>query len=176
MHVFIKSGYRLGRTSLETRLTYSGFLLLALGGVGSMLALSLGHLGASPHAIAVFYRGGDGEMSFPKTLWQLMETAHFHLFSIPVVLLVLTHLLFATACPPRLRLILSLVSWLGAALEIGAPFAVRYLGAPFAYAVLLGWAALTFGMVGSIGYSLLALWGPASPEKDSPPSGPSQAP
>jgi len=61
-----------------------------------MLALSAGRIGISPAAIAAYYRGGSGEMSFPKELWQLMEEAHFHLFSIPIVLLILTHLLFAT--------------------------------------------------------------------------------
>jgi hypothetical protein len=159
MHVFIKSGYRLAKTSLETRITYSAFLLLMLPGLGTMLALSAGRVGLRPEAIAAFYRGGSGEMSFPKELWQLMEEAHFHLFSVPVVLLILTHLLFATGCPPRLRVAISIGLWVGAILEIGAPFAIRYGSGSFAALLLLGWALLSLGMLASVGYSLAALWG-----------------
>ncbi len=159
MHVFIKSGYRLGKTSLETRITYSAFLLLILPGIVTMLALSFGRIGTSPAAIAAFYRGGEGEMSVAKQVWELVETAHFHLFSIPVVLLILTHLLFATGCPPRLRLLISLSVWIGAVLEIACPFAVRYLGSGFVYPMLLGWGLLTAGMLASALFSLAALWG-----------------
>jgi hypothetical protein len=171
MHVFIKSGYRLGKTSLETRITYSAFLLLMLPGLGTMLALSAGRIGLSPAVIAAYYRGGAGEMSFPKELWQLMEEAHFHLFSIPIILLILTHLLFATGCPPVLRVIISLACWTGAVLEIGAPFGVRYLSGAFAPLLLLGWGLLSAGMLASIGYSLAALWGAAPPAEGSPPPG-----
>src|SRR5271163_4224445 len=113
-----------------------------LPGVATMLALSIGRVGVSPAAIATFYRGGTGEMSFPKELWQLMEEAHFHLFTVPIILLILTHLLFATGCPPRARVTISLGLWIGALLEIGGPFAVRYLSASCAPLLLLGWALL----------------------------------
>ena len=167
MHVFIKSGYRLARTSLETKIAYSGFLGLMLPGIASMVALSV-RVGLTPHAVAVYYRGGAGEMSFPKELGQLMETAHFHLFSLPIVLLVLTHLLFATGCPPRLRLVISAASFLGAILEIGSPFAVRYWSGDFAIAVILGWVLLTSGMLASVLFSLWALWVPEPQEETGP--------
>jgi hypothetical protein len=167
MHVFAKSGYRLARTSLETKIAYSGFLLLLLPGIGTMAALSA-RVGLTPHAIATFYRGGDGEMNFPKEIGQLMETAHFHLFSVPVVLLVLTHLLFATGCPPRLRLVISGAAYLGAVLEVGSPFAVRYLSGDFAIAVLLGWILLTAGMLSSVLFALWALWVPQPSEETGP--------
>jgi hypothetical protein len=176
MHVFTKSGYRLGKTSLETRISYSAFLLLMLPGLATMLALSIGRIGISPQAIAAFYRGGQGEMSFPKELWQLMEEAHFHLFSVPVILLVLTHLLFATGCPPRTRVTISLGLWTGAVLEIGAPFAVRYWSAAFAPFLILGWALLSAGMLASVGYSLAALWGGAPPEAPPEPQAPRSTP
>jgi hypothetical protein len=171
MHVFIKSGYRLSRTSIETRITYSAFLLLMLPGLGSMLALSVGRIGLRPSAIAAFYRGGQGEMSFPKELWQLMEEAHFHLFSVPVILLILTHLLFATGCPPRTRVVISLASWIGALLEIGAPFGVRYVSAGFAPLLIAGWALLSAGILASVGYALAALWGRPPPEDVLSPGG-----
>jgi hypothetical protein len=97
-----------------------------------------------------------------------MEEAHFHLFSLPVILLILTHLLFATSCPPRTRVIISLASWIGALLEIGGPFGVRYVSAGLAPLLLLGWGLLTAGILASVGFGLAALWGPAPAEQLSP--------
>lgn len=167
MHVFIKSGYRLSRTSLETKITYTGFLALMLPAIATMVAASVGRIGLSPVAIAAYYRGG-GEMSFPKELWQLVEEAHFHLFSVPVVLLVLTHLLFATGCPPKLRLAISASCYLGAVLEIGGPFLVRYGSAGFAPLVIVGWMLLTLGMLASVCFGLWALWVPEPSEETGP--------
>ena len=159
MHVFIKSGYRLAKTSLETRITYGAFLCLVLPGIATLVAMSFGRIGASPTAIAAFYRGGEGEMSFPKELWQLMEEAHFHLFSIPVVLLILTHLLFASGLAPRLRIAISLACWAGALLEIACPFGVRYGGPGFVYPLLLGWILLPSGMLAAAIVSAVAIFG-----------------
>lgn len=52
-------------------------------GIATLVALSVGRVGASPAAIATYYRGGESEMSFPKTFWQIMEVNHFHLFTVP---------------------------------------------------------------------------------------------
>lgn len=71
MQAFARRGFQLRTASTETRLTYTGFLLLMLPGVASLIALSVGRMGFNPNAIATYYRGGESEMSFPKTFWQL---------------------------------------------------------------------------------------------------------
>src|SRR5512142_1116151 len=103
MQVFARRGFVLRAASLETRIAYTVFLSLALLGAGSMGALSVGRIGVTPAAIATYYRGGESEMHFPKQFWQLAEVSHFHLFSISVVLLILSHLLSATPLPARAR-------------------------------------------------------------------------
>jgi hypothetical protein len=160
MKDFSRSGFRLRRAPPEVKLAYTAFLALVVPGIASMVALSIGRIGVTPTAIATYYRGGLTEMSFPKPLWQLMEEAHFHLFSIPVVLLILTHLLFATDCPPRWRTGLTLASFVGAFVEIFGPFAVRYLAAGFAWVLPIGWLLLCLGMLGCTIVSLVAIWGP----------------
>ena len=166
MRNFQGRGFQLRTASLEIRVAYTGFLVLMVPGVVSLLVLSLGRVGLAPDAIAAYYRGGDGEMSFPRTFWQLLEVSHFHLFSVPVVVLILSHLLYAAVASPRLRMGLTIVTFAGALLEISGPWAVRYLAGGFAYALLAGWLLLGGGMTLIILLTLLAMWRPEPPEDD----------
>jgi len=160
MQVFTKRGFQLRTASLQTRLAYTAFLALLLPGIISLVALSVGRMGLSPRAIAAYYRGSESEMSFPKQFWQLAEVTHFHLFSVPIVVLILAHLLGATPASARLRTGLTVATYLGAALEIGSPWGVRYAAAGFAYALLTGWALLAGGLLCMLIISLVYMWGP----------------
>jgi hypothetical protein len=160
MQVFARRGFALRAASLETRIAYTVFLALALLGAASMGALSVARIGVTPAAIATYYRGGESEMSFPKQFWQLAEVIHFHLFSISVVLLILSHLLAATPLPARARLGVIGATSAGAFLDLCAPWAVRYLSGAFAWALLAAWLLLGGGMLCMLGVSLVSLWGP----------------
>ncbi len=160
MQVFARRGFQLRTASLETRLAYSGFLALTLPGLVTLVALSVGRIGWSPHAIAVYYRGGESEMSFPKQFWQMVEVSHFHLFSVPIVVLILSHLVSSTAISVRARIVLTVMTYLGAALELAGPWAVRYVAGSFAYALIAGWVLLAAGMSCMVVISLVAMWSP----------------
>jgi len=160
MQVFARRGFQLRTASLETRVAYTAFLALTVLGAVSMGALSVGRIGITRAAIAVYYRGGESEMSFPKQFWQLAEVSHFHLFSISVVLLILSHLLSATPMRARARLGVIGVTSVGAFLDICAPWAVRYVSGAFAYALLAAWLLLGGGMLCMLAISLVCMWGP----------------
>jgi hypothetical protein len=160
MQVFARRGFQLRTASLETRLAYTCFLALMLPAAASLVALSVGRTGLSPARIATYYRGAEGEMSFPKEFWQLAEVSHFHLFSVPVVILILSHLLGATAAPARTRIALTAATYAGALLEIGGPWAVRYVAGAFAYVLIAGWALLSAGVFAMVVISLSYMWGP----------------
>lgn len=162
MQSFSRRGFQLRTASLETRVAYTGFVLLMLPGVATLLVLSLGRVGFAPAAIATYYRGGESEMSFPKTFWQLMEVSHFHLFSVPVVLLVLAHLLYATPVSTRVRIWLTAAVFTGAFLEAAGPWAIRYASAAFAFALLGGWVLLGAGCLAIVAITLVSMWGPES--------------
>src|SRR4051812_16082476 len=162
MKAFSRRGFQLRSAPLETRVAYTGFLILTAPGVVSLAALSFGRMGVSPSAIATYYRGGESEMSFPKQFWQMLEVSHFHLFSVPVVVLILAHLLYATPVSTRAKVWLTVVTYAGAVLEIGCPWAVRYLSAGFAWLLLAGWTLLAAGIVAIVVLSLVSMWGPDS--------------
>jgi len=160
MQAFARRGFQLRSASLETRVAYTGFLLLMLPALSTLVALSFGRMGFDPQSIAAHYRGGDSEMSFPKTFWQLVETSHFHLFTIPVVVLILSHLLCATPASPRLRIYLTSITFAGAFLDALGPWAVRYLSAGFAYLLMVGWLLLAGGALLIVTLTIAAMWGP----------------
>ena len=160
MQVFARRGFQLRTASLQTRLAYTCFVALLLPGIASLVALSIGRVGLSPRAIAMYYRGGETEMSFPKQFWQLAEVSHFHLFSIPVVVLILSHLLGATPASARLRIALTVTTYVGALLDIGSPWAIRYVAGGFAWALLAGWALLAVGLLSMTVISVVYMWGP----------------
>ncbi len=160
MQAFARRGFQLRSASLETRIAYTGFVLLMLPALSTLVALSFGRIGLDPHSIAAHYRGGESEMSFPKTFWQLVETSHFHLFTIPVVALILSHLLYATPASPRLRIYLTSIVFTGAFLDAVGPWTVRYLSAGFAYLLMVGWMLLAGGSLLIVMLTLAAMWGP----------------
>jgi len=162
MQAFSRRGFQLRSASLETRLAYTGFLILMVLGLATLIALSLGRSGASAAAIAAYYRGGDSELNFGKTFWQLVEVSHFHLFTIPVVVLILSHLLFATPVSSRLRVALTLASFAGALLDAIGPWAVRYVAAGMAYVLMLGWLLLAGSSAAILVLTLISMWLPDS--------------
>jgi hypothetical protein len=160
MKAFARRGFQLRTAAIETRLAYTCFLLLMLPGIATLVALSIGRMGFSPVAIAAHYRGGESEMSFPKTIWQLVEVSHFHLFTIPIVVLILSHLLYGTPASARLRIWLTSMTFWGAFLDAVGPWAVRYVAAGFSYVLILGWIFLAVGAFLIVLLTLFAMWGP----------------
>ena len=161
MQVFARRGFQLRTASLETRVAYTAFLVLTALGLATQIALSL-RVGLTPEAIATYYRGSDSELSFPKSFWQLVETSHFHLFTVPVVVLILSHLLFGTPTSVRLRVALTLATFTGALLEVAGPWAVRYVAGPCAFGLIAGWLLLAGGAAAILIVTLLSMWAPES--------------
>ncbi|HUJ60988.1 MAG TPA: hypothetical protein VLX92_20935 [Kofleriaceae bacterium] len=159
MQTFTRRGFQLRTASFETRVAYTWFLVLVVLGLATLVALAA-RVGLTPGAIATYYRGDDTEMSFPKTFWQLVETSHFHLFTVPVVVLILSHLLYGTPTSARLRVRLTLVTFTGALLEAIGPWLVRYVAGAMAYALLLGWVLLVAGAVAILIVTLMSMWAP----------------
>lgn len=59
---------------------------------------------------------------------KLLEITHFHLFTVPVFLLILTHLFMLTALSQRSKLLWITLGWLTGTLHVFAPWLVRFGG------------------------------------------------
>jgi hypothetical protein len=187
MRQFASGGFRLWNLSVEAKVLYTAFCVLILCGIVSS-ALYYGDLvGGGLGGVRRYYGGeGDDAAASPSgaeparagpaidmppdvearpqkivvavTYRKLLEVTHFHLFTMPVVLLIVGHLFFATALSPRAKL-----GWVGAAsatvfLHIATPWLVRYVSTGLAFLHAFSGAAMTLTMGVLTVYPVFAMW------------------
>lgn len=90
-------------------------------------------MGLTAEAVTSYYLGSEQEFTQPKSYQSMLEVTHYHVFSMGMLVLTLTHLMLMTDLSVRLKIVLSAVIYLSAiADELGGWF-VRYLHPYFAY-------------------------------------------
>lgn len=142
MRQFVGAG-RLSRSGLPIRVALTGFLVFVGIGYATNLGLFAWKLRFSPTEIARYYRGyepppgSDAEFRYAKEFHELLETTHFHIYIVPTVLLVLTHVFFMTGFGPSTKIAVTVFAFAVAAADLAAPWLVRYGGAGFAWWKLL---------------------------------------
>ena len=88
--------FRLRDTDRHIRLVYTWFLLLMLAGFVFTFVWAHDMTQLTPKGLAAHYRGSDANFGEPMSFGQLSETMHFHLFTMPVVFMILVHVLYLT--------------------------------------------------------------------------------
>ena len=134
MRLFAISGYRLSRLPFGARLFYSLFLLMVFLGLLSCLGFVFGKSGASTAQVAEYYRQESSGLG-AKPYLELLETAHFHLFSMPIFFLVLGHIFFMSSIGERTKLVVILASFIALVAEIALPWLIVYHSARWAWLV-----------------------------------------
>jgi hypothetical protein len=96
----------------------------------------------------------------PMTARKLLEVTHFHLFTLPVFLLIITHLFMMCRVRPGLRIGLILAGIAGSALHLAAPWAVFAGGAGWAWLMPVSGVWMSAAMLIMTGWPLAAMWRP----------------
>lgn len=157
MRNFAKPG-GIERLSLEARVVYTFFCLFLLAGYVSSVWFWLDdELGATPSAAQRYYLGGtpsetqaaaeasgDGPalelpdeavaepIRLAKPPRQVMETFHFHLFSVSVCLLIVAHLFMMCGLSSRLKAAVIAVASIVTFLHLLVPPLIRFASPSFA--------------------------------------------
>lgn len=143
MKDFTRKNNWLSDASREIRLIYTLFLIFALIGHLTFLAISIDRIGSSYEEIVGHYRGAEGEeMAFPKEFSELLEVTHFHAYIEGIVLLVLAHLFVAAPVSPGTKFWVIGLSFGSTLLDLISPWAIRYLSALAAYGQILAWTGM----------------------------------
>jgi len=184
MRDFDRSLGRLRRLSLHARLVYTVFLVFTLAGLGLSAWLGEQMVGPDLSEMDAYYAGAsqevqpapepiggpeielgpeldlpaDAELGVagePMSTRKLLEVTHFHLFSMPVYLLILSHLFMLTGAGSRAK-----VAWIsagsaGVALHIAAPWMAT--GGGSLSAILFGVSGAVL-LLAFLWMSLLPLW------------------
>jgi hypothetical protein len=185
------------RLSLEARVLYTVFcLFMLLGGASSAWLFKDDGLTASPSTTRRYYLGDDapapaaaagpaldlpGEPSalpvssseglrFEKPARQVVETFHFHLFSVPVCLLIVGHIFMMCALPSRTKVITLLLAALATFAHLLVPPLVRFASPAFALLMFPTGLVLTVAWTFLTAWPIFEMWRPATSGR--PPSAP----
>jgi len=90
-------------------------------------------IGFNYGSIVEFYLGNEETFRPPKSYIGLLEEAHFHFFSMAILLITLTHLILFTSVSSGLKLALILISFISTFTEIISGWLIRYVNPLFAY-------------------------------------------
>jgi len=132
------SRFRLRDTDRHIRLVYTWFLLLMLAGFIFTIYWAHSITGFTPMGIADHYRGSDATFGTPMPFGQLAETTHFHLFTMPVVFLIMVHVLYLTMASPMIKVLSTWFAFLGVTLDLVAPWLISYISPLFVLLLLTG--------------------------------------
>jgi hypothetical protein len=92
------------------------------------------------------------------TYRKLLEVTHFHLFTMPVVLLIIGHLFLATGLGDRAKLAWLIAATTSVAAHLATPWIVRYGGGGLAFLHAITGASLTLTMSVLTIYPVGAMW------------------
>ena len=101
------------------------------------------------------YLGNEEEFRAPRTYRGMVELAHFHLFAMGMLMMVLTHLALFVPVQAGLKIALIVVPFFSAIASEGAGWLVRYGGAGFAWTKIAGIFLLQGSLAALV---LIALW------------------
>ncbi len=89
---------------------------------------------------------------------QLAETTHFHLFTMPVVFLIMVHVLFLTMASPFTKIATTWVSFLGVTLDLVSPWLITYVSPVYVLTMLAGDVMMTLGFVVMFVIPMREMW------------------
>ncbi len=120
------------------------------------LLLYFSKMGLTYDSVVSYYLGNEEQFLSPRSFQGLLEVAHFHLFAMGMLLLVLTHLILFIPVSGRIKAWLIALPFFAALLGEGAGWGVRFVHPAFAYAKICGFLALQASLAALIGLSTWA--------------------
>lgn len=117
--------------------------------------LYLDDMGFTTTSVVEHYLGNEVEFRAPRSYRGMVELAHFHLFAMGMLMMVLTHLALFVPVKPQLKIGLIVVPFVSALISEGAGWLVRYGGAGFAWTKIAGFLLLQGSLAALVG---IALW------------------
>jgi len=153
MRQFASGGFRIWNLSTEAKLVYTGFGLMSLLALVVSVLLYEDMVGPRTGGVAGYYAGArsapttaappvagpklelppeEGDADSARSLQvavsyrKLLETTHFHLFTVPVFLLIIAHLFMLTSLATRTKAAWVVLAWLSSLAHLAAPWLIRF--------------------------------------------------
>ena len=185
MRQFASSGFRIWNLSREAKLIYTGFGLFSLAAIVVSMMFYEDLVGPKTAGVAGYYAGaahasapkaapaGGPKIEMPDeaaqtseqitvavTYRKLLEVTHFHLFTVPVFLLIIAHLFMLTGLSSKAKTVWIATGWLSALLHLAAPWIIRYGSASWSFLYPTSGALMGLAMSVMTVYPLIVMWLP----------------
>ncbi len=187
MRQFAQKGLRIDQLSVEAKLLYTAFCLMALAALAVSILYYVALVGTEPVAgVRAYYAGEAGpvtpvgdtaiqqdgpiiELDEPEetapgpivvsvTKRKLLEVTHFHLFTVPVFLLIIGHLFMMCRVRPTVRIAVVASAVVATMLHLIAPWIIFWGGGGWAWLMPVTGTAMTATMVAMCGWPIIAMW------------------
>jgi len=152
---FFVTGEQYGRSLLNA-------LILMFLGYIALLWLSNGlmyfnHMNLTPESVISYYLGSEQQFTQPRSYQGMLEVSHFHLFSMGMLVLTLTHLMLMTQLSIRLKIWISWLTYTSAVADEAAGWLVRFVNPLFAYFKIAAFVILELSLASLLIVVVLAL-------------------
>ncbi|MFA6052662.1 MAG: hypothetical protein WC762_08720 [Methylobacter sp.] len=104
------------------------------------------HMDLTPDSVVLYYRGSEEQFTPPRSYQGMLEVSHFHLFSMGMLVLTLTHLMLMTEFSVRLKIWLSALTYLSALADEAGGWLVRFVDPLFAWFKIAAFLLLEFSL------------------------------
>ncbi len=165
MRYFTSSGFHIASLPAGLKVVLSLYLVSSLFGLVVSSAKFLQRMDPTPSSVQKYYEG-DGDAVDPvipgegggKSVRYLTDTTHPHLFTVPLVLLVICHLAHLTRVNQMFLGLLDLGAFAGFFLMFGAPWVLSVQPGTFAVLMIVGASLLTLCMGLLCVIPLVGMW------------------
>jgi len=148
--------YRTAPTSVK--LAATGFLLLAVLGLGVAGLQVYARAGLTPHSTLAHFRGDEETLQYPMSFALMVENAHAHAFTQPMLALLLSVALILSNAREWLKRAAVIALFVGMAMDLGVPWLVRYGPAWTVHLLPLTAVLITSGLFVSVAVPLYEMW------------------
>jgi len=114
--------------------------------------------GLSPQGIADHYRGSDTTFGEPMSFRELAEVTHFHLFTMPVVFMILAHVLYLTEASHLMKVVMTWMSFGGVGLDLVSPWLISYVSPFFVLTMLMGDTLMVVSFLVMMAIPIYEMW------------------
>jgi len=104
------------------------------------------HMDLTPDSVVLYYLGSEEQFTPPRSYQGMLEVSHFHLFSMGMLVLTLTHLMLMTEFSVRLKIWLSALTYLSALADEAGGWLVRFVDPLFAWFKIAAFLLLEFSL------------------------------
>jgi hypothetical protein len=150
--------FRLRDSDRQIRLVYTLFLFLMLAGFAFSFFWAHSMTSLSLQGIADHYRGSDATFGEPMSFRELAEITHFHLFTMPVVFMILVHVLYLTGVSNGMKVSMTWAAFSGVMLDLASPWLISYVSPIFALTMLVGDSLMLISFLVMFVVPLYEMW------------------